>query len=133
VVNNGIIMLDVINRKRTELETTKSDLVVGEHKTELRELIIEAAASRLRPVLLTAITTVVGIMPLVFAAEIWAPLAYSIIFGLTFATVLTLVLLPAIYYRWPGTLRNAGETRYSEDDHLDSDDMVTIARMVTGS
>jgi len=104
VVNNGIIMLDVINRKRTELETTKSDLVVGEHKTELRELIIEAATSRLRPVLLTAITTVVGIMPLVFAAEIWAPLAYSIIFGLTFATVLTLVLLPAIYYRWPGTL-----------------------------
>jgi len=122
VVNNGIIMLDVINRKRAGLQTSrqsldveqtakldfttgtgimatsKQGLDVGEYAEELREVIIEAATSRLRPVLLTAITTVVGILPLVFAAEIWAPLAYSIIFGLTFATVLTLVLLPAIYY-----------------------------------
>jgi HAE1 family hydrophobic/amphiphilic exporter-1 len=94
VVNNGIILIDVINRERREAEGR-----------DLREVIIAASASRLRPVLLTAITTVVGILPLVFAAELWAPLAYSIIFGLTFATVLTLVLLPAIYYRWPGSIR----------------------------
>ncbi len=119
VVNNGIIMIDVINRKRAEMQseseqTAKLDFATGtgivepepDPKAALREVIIEAATSRLRPVLLTAITTVIGIMPLVFAAEMWAPLAYSIIFGLTFATVLTLVLLPAIYYRWPGTLRS---------------------------
>ncbi len=126
VVNNGIIMLDVINRKRTETpkqgfsveQSAKLDFATGTgtitqtpkqeinvYNEKLRDAIIEAATSRLRPVLLTAITTVVGIMPLVFAAEMWAPLAYSIIFGLTFATVLTLVLLPAIYYRWPGTWR----------------------------
>ncbi len=129
VVNNGIIMLDVINRKRSDakaknskvvkqtakldfntgrgvIETSEQDLTAEEDKEELRELIVKAATSRLRPVLLTAITTIIGIMPLVFTAEIWAPLAYSIIFGLTFATVLTLVILPAIYYRWPGTLQS---------------------------
>ncbi len=107
VVNNGIILIDVINRKRTLIAEEIRSGNIEWQDSDLREVIIDAAASRLRPVLLTAITTVVGILPLVFAAEMWAPLAYSIIFGLTFATVLTLVLLPAMYYRWPGKLHSA--------------------------
>lgn len=88
VVNNAIILIDVMNRE------------YHEHPDEpLEQVVVRAASSRLRPVILTAVTTVVGIMPLVFAAELWAPLAYSIIFGLSFATVITLVLIPSIYYR----------------------------------
>ncbi len=106
VVNNGIIMVDVINRKRALVTSQIKDGSIEWQDSDLLDVIVEAAISRLRPVLLTAITTVVGILPLVFAAEMWAPLAYSIIFGLTFATVITLVLLPAIYYRWPGRLHD---------------------------
>ncbi len=122
VVNNGIILIDVINRKRAEFVESKkgpmitrkimSDFETGKCETkiekkydtvsetpeELRSIIIESAKSRLRPIILTVITTVSGILPLVFVAEIWAPLGYSVVFGLLFATVITLIILPAIYY-----------------------------------
>ncbi len=90
VVNNAIIMIDTINRERVK------------NGGDIRNAIIDGAVTRLRPVLLTAITTVVGIIPLIFTASIWVPLAYSIIFGLSFSTIITLILIPAIYYRWPG-------------------------------
>jgi multidrug efflux pump subunit AcrB len=90
VVNNAIILIDTINQKRKE------------HDGDLKDAIIEASVSRLRPVILTAITTVVGIIPLLFTAALWIPLAFAIIFGLSFSTILTLILVPAMYYRWPG-------------------------------
>lgn len=91
VVNNAIIMIDTINHYRA-----------AEPEKSVPNVVTDAAVSRLRPVILTTITTVVGVMPLMFTAEIWIPLALALMFGLTFATILTLVLIPAVYARWPG-------------------------------
>ena len=68
------------------------------------DIVIEAAVSRLRPIVLTTITTVVGMVPLVFASALFGPLALAILFGLSFAMVLTLILIPVLVYRWPGKL-----------------------------
>jgi multidrug efflux pump len=102
VVNNGIVLIDYINRKKQESGNTQ-------------EAIVEAGRTRLRPVLLTAMTTVAGLIPmavgwsfefhtwpprLVAGAETsdwWAPMAIAVIFGLTLATILTLVQVPVMY------------------------------------
>jgi multidrug efflux pump subunit AcrB len=87
VVNNAIILIDRINKNRAE----------GDSKNQA---IYQACRSRLQPILLTTITTVGGMIPLLFADPTWAPLAYTIIFGLLFATVLTLVVVPLLYQRF---------------------------------
>jgi len=93
VVNNSIILIDTMNNlRRKNPEKTCEDVVV------------EAATTRLRPITLTTLTTVIGVIPLTFASDLWAPLAYSIMFGLSFSIVITLLLIPIIYRRWPGTL-----------------------------
>ena len=51
------------------------------------------------PILLTTITTVVGMIPLSRISDFWSPLAFAIMFGLTFAMILTLILVPTLYYR----------------------------------
>lgn len=92
IINHAIILLDSI-------------LVRLRHNDEelsLRESIIEASAVRLRPIFLTTITTVIGMVPLVSASPLWGPLAYAIMFGLSFAIILTLALIPVLFYRWPG-------------------------------
>jgi len=66
----------------------------------LEEVAIESALVRLRPILLTTITTVIGMVPLLFASSMWAPLSYAIIFGLSFATIITLFLIPVLYVRY---------------------------------
>lgn len=91
VVNNAIILIDTINSERR-----------ARPHDDLAEVVADASTSRLRPVLLTTLTTVIGIMPLLFTADIWIPLAIAIMFGLAFATILTLVLVPVTYQRWPG-------------------------------
>lgn len=88
VINNAIVL---VHSFMHGLSTNK-DL-------SYTEILIDTSVSRLRPVLLTAITTVVGMVPLLFAAAIWAPLAYTIMFGLVFATVLTLVFIPILLLR----------------------------------
>lgn len=87
VVNNAIILLDSINNSRAE-------------GLEITEAVEESANSRLQPILLTTITTVAGLTPLAFSDPAWAPLAVTIIFGLLFATVLTLVVVPLLYQRF---------------------------------
>ncbi len=88
VVNDSLILVDFINRRRRA--------GVGTF-----EAIIEGGKSRLRPILLTSITTIFGIGPLMlersFQAQFLIPMAISIVFGLALATVLTLVLLPTLY------------------------------------
>ena len=70
--------------------------------TDIETIVLDAATSRLRPILLTTITTVIGMIPLAYAGDLWAPLAYAVMFGLAFSVVITLILIPIIYIRRPG-------------------------------
>jgi multidrug efflux pump len=101
VVNNNIILIDTFNHVRRE-----------HPGLDVRDVIVRATAQRLRPVLLTTVTTVCGLLPLAagFSVDLagrsitaegemamfWAPLSQAIVFGLSFATVLTLVATPAL-------------------------------------
>ena len=68
-------------------------------KDNLLDMVADASVSRLRPIVLTTVTTVVGMIPLSRISDFWSPLAFAIMFGLTFAMVLTLVLVPTLFYR----------------------------------
>jgi multidrug efflux pump subunit AcrB len=93
IINHAIILMDsIIQRMKTH------------SSMHLSEIVIDAAVSRLRPIVLTTITTVIGMIPLTYASSLWGPLAYSILFGLSFAMVLTLIFIPLVVYRWPGKL-----------------------------
>jgi len=120
VVNNGVVLLDytqlLIDRKH-DLEGLENGTLLP--KEMATNEIIEGGAARLRPVILTAITTVLGLIPLAIGLNIdffsmfsewnpkvymggdnvifWGPLAWTVIFGLTFATFLTLVIVPATF------------------------------------
>ena len=88
VVNDGIVLIDFINRRRRQ----GADLISA---------ILEAGPRRLRPVMLTTVTTIGGLLPITLnlggGGKFWAPLGVSIIFGLLFATLLTLVMVPSVY------------------------------------
>ncbi len=91
IINHAIILMDsmIVRMKNPE-------------GRNLAEVVVDASASRLRPIVLTTVTTVVGMIPLAGASALWGPLAYTIMFGLTFAMLLTLVLSPILIYRHPG-------------------------------
>ena len=88
VVKNGIVMVDFTNLLRGR-------------GLSVNHAVIQAGKSRLRPVLMTSLTTILGLMPLAIGmgegAEIWQPLGISIIGGLTFSTALTLIVIPVVY------------------------------------
>lgn len=84
VVNNAIVLIDSINSK----------IRIGQSKLDA---IIASAGDRLQPIVLTTTTTAVGVLPLIWADEMWVDLALSIFFGITFATILTLVMVPIFY------------------------------------
>ncbi len=86
VINNAIVLIDRIG------------IEIDDNGLEPRRAIVEAAQRRLRPILLTTATTVCGLVPLwVGGGPMWKPMAISIIFGLIFATLLTLGLVPVLY------------------------------------
>jgi multidrug efflux pump len=101
VVNNAIVLIDFINKQREE----------GKNLTDA---VVQAGVVRLRPVLLTAGTTILGLLPMAQgfdldimkmkvqtgtgSMEFWGPMAISVIYGLSFATVLTLVIVPVMYH-----------------------------------
>ncbi|MCB1182455.1 efflux RND transporter permease subunit [bacterium] len=95
VVNNGIVLVDRINQLRAR-------------GLELGEAVVRAGHERLRPILMTTATTVLGLLPMALGlgegAELRAPLAVTVIAGLLLATLLTLVVVPVIY-----TLLTGGE------------------------
>ena len=88
VVNDSLILVDFINRSR-------------EAGTPRDEAILASGVARLRPVLLTTVTTVGGLIPLAFfasgQAKFLSPMAISVVWGLAFATILTLILIPCLY------------------------------------
>ncbi|HEY0923685.1 efflux RND transporter permease subunit [Rheinheimera pacifica] len=88
VVNNAIVLIDRINQLRGE-------------GIALQQAVIEAGASRLRPVLMTTLTTILGLLPMALGggdgSEIRAPMAITVIFGLALATMLTLLFIPVLY------------------------------------
>jgi multidrug efflux pump len=86
VVNNAIVLIDRMNKNQLE-----------EHMP-LAEAVLEGARSRLQPILLTTITTVLGMIPIAFADEFWRGIAVSLAFGLSTSTMLALVVTPAMYY-----------------------------------
>ena len=93
IINHAIILMDaIIKRIKTGAGRSFADIVT------------DAAVTRLRPIVLTTLTTVIGMIPLTFASALFGPLALAILFGLTFAMILTLVLIPVLVYRWPGKL-----------------------------
>ncbi len=89
VVNNGIVLVDFANQ------------TLCKKKNSLEEAMVEAATTRLRPILMTSITTILAMTPLALGigegAESWAPMAVTVIFGLAAATILTLIVEPCIY------------------------------------
>jgi multidrug efflux pump subunit AcrB len=121
VVNNSVVLIDytdiLLRRRQDKLGVSYNSLLP---RNEVIEVVIQAGKARLRPVLLTAITTVLGLIPLATGLNIdfaglfisfnpdiytggdnvifWGPLAWTVIFGLTFATFLTLVIVPVCYY-----------------------------------
>jgi len=121
VVNNGVVLLDytqlLIDRKKEEQGLKDGEYVDLE---TLNEAIIKGGKARLRPVLLTAITTILGLIPLATGLNInfftlvselnphiyfggdnvifWGPLAWTVIYGLIVATFLTLIVVPILFY-----------------------------------
>ena len=87
VVNDSIVLVDRINNHRRESESLSQAVVLG-------------ARNRLRAILLTSVTTIVGLAPLMLESSIQAqqliPLAISLSFGLAFSTVITLIIIPAL-------------------------------------
>ena len=120
VVNNGVVLLDytqlLIDRKKIVLKLPEESMLPN---NEAIDAIIEGGTARLRPVILTAVTTILGLIPLAIGLNIdffslfsewnpkvfiggdnvifWGPLAKTVIFGLTFATFLTLIIVPATF------------------------------------
>lgn len=88
VVKNGIVLIDYINLLR-------------ERGVELREAVVTGCQSRLRPILMTAMTTILGMLPMALSvsegSEVWAPMGITVIGGLLFSTIITLIIVPVLY------------------------------------
>lgn len=88
VVNNGIVLVDYVNQLRSR-------------GMEMYEALIQAGVIRLRPILITAITTMLGMLPMAIStsegAEMRAPMAITVIGGLFMGTILTLIIIPVVY------------------------------------
>ena len=93
VVKNGIVLIDYITLNR-------------ERGLSIRNAVIDGGRSRLRPVVMTTLTTILGMVPMAVGtgqgAEMWRPMGTAVIGGLTFSTILTLLFVPVLYCVFAG-------------------------------
>jgi multidrug efflux pump subunit AcrB len=104
VAKNGILLLDADEKFRAQAEVEPPRNADGSLVQDLaREAMMHAAQRRLRPIVMTAIAAVCGMLPLAFAlgagSQMLQPLAIAVIGGLLISVVLSLIVTPAIYYR----------------------------------
>jgi len=120
VAKNGIVLIDFINHLRRQGHP-------------LREAVVQGGATRLRPVLLTAITAMIGLLPMATGVGIdfvrfgietksesalwWAPMAWGIFWGLLFNTLLVLVVVPTFYYSWERRKEKMGMGMKQDEVH----------------
>ena len=91
----GLLSLSGLLIKNAIVLVDQTDLEISEGKARL-DAVVDAAASRVRPVMMGALTTVLGVIPLFFDA-FFKSMSVVIVFGLTFATLLTLLIIPVLY------------------------------------
>jgi multidrug efflux pump len=148
VVNNGIVLVDYIDllrqRKKEELNIPENGFLPIDTQIDT---LVHAGKTRLRPVLLTAITTILGLVPLAIGFNLnfvtlfsdfdpsisfggesvafWGPMSWTVIFGLSFATFLTLVITPVMYmltlkinYRFSKLTGNLPKDSVNQPDHI---------------
>jgi multidrug efflux pump subunit AcrB len=101
IARNGVILIDQIEAVRAEGKA-------------IWDAVIEAATSRFRPIMLTAISTVLGMIPIA-PTIFWGPMAYAIMGGLLVATLLTLLFLPALYVAWFRVKERGEDSRKSKE------------------
>ena len=101
VVNNAIVLINYTNQLRAK-------------NMNIYEALVEAGKRRLRPILITAFTTILGMLPMVFGrsegAEMRSPMAVVVISGLFVSTVLTLIVIPIIYVMFDNLAHRVGST-----------------------
>ena len=94
VVKNGIVLIDYISLNR-------------ERGMSIRRAVVDGGKSRLRPVVMTSLTTILGMVPMALGSgegsEMWRPMGIAVIGGLTFSTILTLLFVPVLYCVFAGT------------------------------
>lgn len=106
VVNNGIVLLDYIK-------------ILHKEGTPLYEAVVEGCVTRLRPILIGMITTVISLLPLgLSGGSLWAPMAYSIVFGMLISSVLTMIVIPVSFYVLNGNRYAEEFSRVSERGRL---------------
>ncbi|WP_299121923.1 efflux RND transporter permease subunit [uncultured Winogradskyella sp.] len=146
VVNNGVVLLDyaqlLIDRRKQNLDLDDSEYLP---KDELLTQIIKAGKARLRPVILTAITTILGLIPLAIGLNInfftlfsefdaniylggdnvifWGPLAWTVIYGLFIATFLTLIVVPVLFYL-ATTFKMYLKRKFNSSDSVVSEELI---------
>lgn len=117
VINDAIVLIDRINTNRKE-------------GMNLADAIQEAGPARLQPIIITSVTTVLGILPISLTDPFWLSLGMAIAFGMAFSTVLTLIIIPLLYYRFElrgerKRLEKENNFKNSSKDHkkLEEDDL----------
>ena len=120
VVNDSIVLIDFINQRRNQNQKSKTyddQEKANDPVDELRDAVLKGSRLRLRPIVLTSLTTIAGLIPMFLGlggkSPIWQPLASTIIFGLLFSTLLTLFVMPALYYIIEG-IRSKSQPNYTD-------------------